>query len=82
MYEVLSPPFLLTWQARTQKVRAFRGMKQTLIIITTLLASCGVQKPQYTKINYIKLEYYKLNPKGKRNIARNEKATIVYHHLD
>ncbi len=25
-YEVLSPPFLLTWQARTQKVRAFRGM--------------------------------------------------------
>ena len=76
--------------ARTQKVRAFRGMKQILIIIATLLVSCSVQNkakpcsqcPQYTKTNYIKLEYYKLNPRGKRNIARNEKTTVVYNYLD
>jgi len=46
--------------ARTQKVRAFRGMKRIIIITLTLITSCNVQKrtkpckecPQFTHYEY------------------------------
>ena len=56
--------------ARTQKVRAFRGMKRILIITIALFASCSTTKrtqpcrqcPHYSMSEQEKLEYIKLNP--------------------
>jgi len=50
------------------------------------LGSCNVQKrakpcqqcPHFSKINYIKLEYYRLNPKYKKNITSNGKSDKNY----
>ena len=75
-------------QARTQKVRAFRGMKRILIITIALFASCSTQKratpcrqcPQYSISEQQKLEYIKLNP-FPHQIAY-EKVDKVYFSVD